>query len=253
MAGLTPVRLTALTVTATLQQGLVLDPRYGVALDGLLASLVRHRAAQGRPGADLDGGLNAAPADWDLPLARCTLAGDDWHWAASTGQAVDGAGQHLPAAPADPHRLMVRLDERRAEQVALRLPRNVGGPRGRYRTKVTPVLATVCPAITWHAYGDPDLIAELLTGLPSVGGRRGTGEGTVLAWAVTEQDVGDPDAFAHTHPDGSLGRPVPAACARQYGFPADRTGLAGLRPPMFHRDRQRLLVLPGEGVPDATS
>lgn len=238
-----------LRVEAQLQQGIVLDPRYGVSFDGLLAAQARHeeaaKIAPGTSGSDLDGGLVVGePVDWPLPLSRCPIGGDDWHWLATTGQPVDHAGAPVRPEP-DAHRLFMRLDERRAEQVAISVPKAAGGARGRFRNRLTPVLAVPCAGIVWHVVGDPEEILRMVAGLSTVGARRGTGEGAIVRWTVdVPADSPDPERFAHLHPDGSLGRPVPQQCADWLGIPGGDTGYAGLRPPMFHPSRQRLLVLP---------
>ena len=247
MAGLTPF-----TVTAVLQHGIVLDARRAVTLDGLLASVTRAGARPaGVPGSLLDGGLDTdAPADWDLPLARCDRAGE-WHWLCTAAFPVGVDGQPLPAGPPDVRRLLTRLDERRAAQVAVRVPAGAGGPRGRYRPRIAPVLATVAAAVTWRAVGDPAGVSALLDGLPAIGGRRGSGEGAVLAWQVqaTAGDNVDADWFGHTHPDGTLGRPCPVGCAARTGATGWTVGVAGLRPPVMHPARQRELAVPSGSSP----
>lgn len=243
------VRLEPLVITVSLQQGLVWDPRYGIALDGLLTSLTRASEAHKRgllAGSLLDGGLNPEiPQDWDLPLAKCKEGGSEqWHWMATVGQPLGYDAMPLSNAPFDPHRLMVKLDERRAEAVAISLPKNVGGARGRFRTKLTPVMVTVAREIQWHALGDMDLLNDLLANADSIGGRRGSGEGKVESWRVKYAASKDPFFFGHTHPNGKLGRAVPFACAKKLDLIDWNEGYAGLRPPMFHRARQQLLALP---------
>lgn len=252
MAGL-ELRLEPLVVTATLQQGVVMDLRHGIAFDGLLVSALRglaaHQEGLGAPGSLLDGGLGGLnPVEWDLPLGRCAGGlGADWHWLTTTGLPVGPHGDRVSPIP-DPHRLLGALDERRAEQVAVALPKNVGGPRGRFRSRATPVLSFPAHAVIWHAIGDASKILELVQDLPAIGSRRGSGEGAVLRWEVRPVSPANPDKFAHLHPDGVLGRPVPHDCAAAVGVPTGRVGLAGLRPPLFHTGRQRVLVLPD---PDA--
>lgn len=243
--------LKPLVITAYLRHGLSLDLRYGIALDGLLTASLR--ASEGylkgiMAGSLLDGGLAlGAPKEWDLPLGKCKEDLEiGWHWMATTGQPIDIYGKPLPSAPFDPHRLMVRLDERRSEAIALSIPKNVGGPRGRYRTRVTPVMNTPCFGLVWHAYGNSEKIKELVESLTTIGARRGSGEGAVSSWDILEVSPKGLDifTFAHTHPDGNLGRPVPTLCAQKLGFKDNPTGYAGIRPPMFHSSRQKILVLP---------
>lgn len=244
MAGLKP-----LIITARLQQGVSWDPRYGIALDGLLNSLIRASEAFKEgilAGSLLDGGLDLEnPKEWDLPLAKCeNTENDDWHWLATVGQPLGLGDSELVSSPLDAHRLMVKLDERRAESIAVALPKNVGGPRGRYRTRVTPVLVTVSSSIQWHAIGDLEKISNILSPVLTIGARRGSGEGKVESWHVQESEVLDYKRFGHTHPNGKLGRAVPESCALALGLDVSHKGYAGLRPPMFHKTRQKLLVLP---------
>lgn len=240
-----------IVITAFLQQGVSIDPRHGVALDGLLTASMR--ASSGRAqgitsGSQLDGGLSISePIDWDLPLGKCEEdLSVGWHWLATSGQPIDFNGLPIKENLMDPHRLMVRLDERRAEEIAISMPKNVGGPRGRYRTRVTPVMVTICSGITWHAFGDPDKIEEFLEPITTLGARRGSGEGSVNRWKieVINDKKLDNFVFSHTNPDGSLGRPLPQGCVDRLGLDSSLMGYAGLRPPMFHSARQHLLVLP---------
>lgn len=75
-----------MTVTAHLQAGIVHAHAFGIALDGLLASVLHGLAqealldAGGAPQRTLD--LPDAE-DLDLPLARCGAGDPDWHWAAT--------------------------------------------------------------------------------------------------------------------------------------------------------------------------
>jgi CRISPR type IV-associated protein Csf3 len=245
MAGLVPLR-----VTAVLQQGVAMDLRYGIALDGLLTGQVRGEAAYAdgiAPGSNLDGGLaEIEPHDWDLPLARCVESGDDWHWLCTTGLPQDHSGNRVTGVP-DAHRLLGDIDERRAAQVAVSMPKNVGGARGRFRRRITPVLVFPAARVVWHAVGDHEAVQRLLEGITTVGARRGSGEGTVISWLVETVALNNAEEqflHGHLHADGVAGRPMPMPCATRAGVPTGVTGLAGLRPPMFHAGRQKVLVLP---------
>jgi hypothetical protein len=74
----------ALIVTAFTPHGVVLSRPWGVALDGLLASVVWHRrkAQIAATGGRLAYCHDVDPEPLELPLARC---GDDadWHWMAT--------------------------------------------------------------------------------------------------------------------------------------------------------------------------
>lgn len=248
MAGLTP-----LTVTAHLQQGIVLDTPFGTALDGLLASVARDRAKAARTtttgilttGSLLDGGLHADdPAVTDLPLARCIIAGTGhWHWLCTTAYPLDINGAVTREDP-DVHHQHSRVRERLLPHTVSRIPTTLPPASGRYRMRRMPVVSTPAAAVIWHAVGDPDQIADLLTALPAIGRRRGTGEGTVLAWDITPCPEADPIRHGHCHPDHTLGRPAPYACAAALDLPTDRTGTAGLRPPYWHPATQTNVILP---------
>lgn len=243
MVGLT----SPLTIKAHLQQGVVMDLRYGIALDGVLVSAIRDQKRNyqgGITGSLIDGGLGKEePTEWDIPLAKCYF-GSDWHWLATTGMPADIFGERVSGVP-DPHRLYNELDEYRSPHIAVALPKNVGGPRGRFRTRVTPVLSLPANQLIWRAIGDPELIETLLSGISSVGGRRGSGEGSILKWSIEETSTSLSNfEFAHLHPDGILGRPSPISCAEQLEVSLSHIGAAGLRPPMFHSGRTHMLVLP---------
>ncbi len=92
-------------------------------------------------------------------------------------------------------------------------------------------MAHPATSLTWRAVGDPDLIRDLLTDLPSIGKHRSVGEGLVTRWDVTETpDV--PDWVAvHEHEPGILGRSLHGDVqepltvpTQQVGFP-DRAGM----------------------------
>lgn len=233
-----------LRVTAHLQQGVVFDSRHGIALDGLLVSGIRSRMAQGGPGSLIDGGLAAeSPETWPIPLGTCQRASEPlWHWLATSGHLVDHAGRPASMIP-DAHRLLQTIDEVRVRHIAVRQPLHVGGPRGRFRARVTPVLSIPAARIIWHAVGNRDEVLSLITPITSIGARRGSGEGSVLRWEVDPVSVDDPWHFAHTHPDGEPGRPLPEACIASLGRTVTGTAPAGLRPPMFHPAQQHMLVV----------
>lgn len=238
------------TVTAHTPAGVAFDPRLGVALDGILTSVVRGAAApEGAAPSTIDGGLSGGAGGvlhvWELPLARC---GDSeqggWHWAATTGW-PSGPGGVWAGGPATHHRLFQTLRTPRVEEAATGLPKHLSKTRGRLRDRVTYVPVWPCTALVWRAVGDPGRVRELVEGLPSVGARRGSGEGWVSHWVVEEHpDVADLDLFAHTHPDGWQGRPLPGRCVTRLGLPPGETSEAGLRPPMFHPANRAPLVFP---------
>lgn len=234
------------TVTASLLQGVVVDPHLGLSLDGGLASVVRRLSGPpGLPGSLLDGGLaEAEPTFWSLPLAQCSGdGGDGWHWAVSGATLLDGDGQVVDVAGVpDVHRLSTAPDERRAPWTAVRLPADLGGRRGRFRPRLRPVLAIPARQAVWRAVGCPETTQRLLGALRAVGARRGAGEGQVVEWRV--EAAAPEDIFRWLHlADGRPSRPMPVECAQavQAEFGEQR---GGLRPPLFHPSTQRLLAVP---------
>ena len=237
-----------LLVRAHLATGIAQASSWGIALDSLLAAelwsrrTLEIRAAGGEPPNLHD---TAVPEDIDLPLARCTAAGETdgrWHWAATTAF-PEGRPADLPP---DVHMWNGRVDHRAVEHLTPELPSVVSDRQGRYRARRMPLLVTICSAVTWSCIGDPEAIAELLTDLPAIGKKRSHGEGHVLRWEITNLlDVDDWTA-AHLHPDGTLGRPTPAECLADRGDQVVDGGIgtAGLRPPYMHRARQHTLHLP---------
>jgi CRISPR type IV-associated protein Csf3 len=241
------LRLVPMRVRAHLAAGIAQAAPWGIALDGLLASELwartktTHRAAGHPYTRALDS--STAPPDLELPLARCRPTTGPWHWAATCAH----PDQH-------PSRLDVRtwtgrVDARALEQMTTALPLTVSNRQGRYRARRMPLLVTPCSSVTWHAVGDVDQVRDLLADLVSIGKKRSTGEGHVLAWDI--QPAPDLNALAagHLHPDGTLGRPVPQACRHQLGKVHGTVvdgglGRAGIRPPYMHPARQVDLVLP---------
>lgn len=240
MAGLVPV-----VVTAELAVGLAHTAPWGVALDGLLAAQewARMKAGWRAAGQSWERARDAAcPPDLDLPLARCQPDGEAgvWHWSATCAWPGDDPGA------TDVRSWTGRVDHRHLEQVASGLPKVISARQGRYRDRRMPVLVTPCQRVSWRAVGDPDAIRALVEQVGTIGKRRTCGEGQVLAWTVTEQPGLDLVAAAHLHPDGSLGRTVPACCRALLGedLVDGGYGRAGLRPPYMHPSRQLELHLP---------
>ncbi|MFE5339753.1 hypothetical protein ACFQ80_06010 [Isoptericola sp. NPDC056578] len=215
---------------------------WGIALDGLLASQLweRQKAEARAAGREYTRALeNDAPPDLDLPLARCEPEDGPWHWAATC------AHPDRVADRPDVHTWTGQVDERELEQVAPSLPKVISGRQGRYRARRMPLLVTACGTLTWHAVGDPDAVADLLSDERSIGKKRTSGEGHVLRWDVEPAPDLDVLTAAHLHPDGTLGRPTPDHCRRQIvGAPDTSVGRAGIRPPYMHPARQHELHLP---------
>ena len=242
------VRLTPFVVVAHLQQGVVLDSRYGTALDGLLASVVRDNQKQQHyqktglavTGSQLDGGLdNPEPTVVELPLQKCFIGGENgWHWACTTAYPV---GVHTEF---DVHYRYCQIKENTTRHTTTNIPKHLHSTFGRYRTRKVPVVTTVTNTVVWRVVGDPDLVEELLTPITTIGKHRNNGEGTVLGWNIFTHLDGDPFLYGHTHPDGTLGRPIPTECAQQLNLPTTTPQTAGIRPPYWHPANQKELIIP---------
>lgn len=235
-----------LRVTAHLEAGLAHATSWGISLDGLLAGILHAerkadllaRGQDHTPLVDQDD-----PDDLDLPLQRCTLpTGTDWHWAATCSWPVDGHDL-MP----DVRYWSSRVDHRHIDDLAASLPQHIDEQAGRWRSHHMPVLVTTCTAVTWRCVGDPDRIHDLLQhGATAIGKKRSQGQGRVLRWEVLDDVEATTWQAGHTHPDGTLGRPVPDACLQGSEIDVDAltTARTGLRPPLSHRSRQRQLYLP---------
>lgn len=227
----------ALQITATTPHGVVLSRPWGVALDGLLASVLWHRRkwAARAAGEDFTHQHSQTPETLDLPLARC---GDpehdaDWHWMATFAD-LHPRPQH--ATEPDIRWRTSRTDRPRLQHLSPIIgSQAVSDSTGRYQRRIVPVMAHPATTLTWRAVGDPDRIRDLLTDLPSIGKHRGVGEGLVTHWEVGETpDV--PDWVAgHEHESGILGRTTPARCIDpSVGTDTGPLGAATVRPPYLH-------------------
>ncbi|MCA2250804.1 hypothetical protein JF729_23780 [Mycobacterium intracellulare] len=225
-----------LQITATTPHGVVLSRPYGIALDGLLASVLWHRRKWAARGAGhyLAYQPDADPQLLELPLARC---GDpdhdtDWHWMATF---ADLHPYPLNAIDPDIRWRTSHTDHQRLQDLTPDIPRSaVSDRRGRYQTRTVPVIAHPATTVTWRAVGDPDLIADLLTDLASIGKHRDVGEGLVTQWHITETpEVGEWSA-GHEHSPGVLGRTAPPRCLTDTTTTTGPLGTGTLRPPYLH-------------------
>lgn len=236
-----------LTVTAQLEAGVAHAGPWGIALDGLLASVLHMRAK-----AQLlaDGGEHTPLVDQvdvedlSLPLARCGEGGD-WHWAATCAW----PGEHARSQPPEVVTWHSRPDHRHlVDLTGEDLRQHIDEDSGRYRRYAMPLLVTLTDALVWRAVGDVEEIRSLLSGVQAIGKKRSTGHGRVLNWSVEPSRELEAWAAAHTHPDKTLGRPVPGSClqlAAASGLATEPPeGTAGIRPPYSHPSRRRQLLLP---------
>lgn len=238
-----------LTITARTPHGVVLSRPHGVSFDGLLASVLWHRAkyaayATGAPWrrfSALD-----TPAVLELPLARCgdIDQDEDWHWACTFSE------QHPHTTQPSTRWRTSRTDHARLQQISPSIsPSRVTDRAGRYQSRLIPILAHLTTSLTWHAVGDADAIRELLEELPAIGKHTGTGEGIVTDWTVAPAPELSVWSAGHEHSPGILGRPTPVRCT---GLPGATTGIGdehelrttAVRGPYLHPSTRFAAYLP---------
>lgn len=228
-------RLQPLTVTARLEAGIVFGHPWGIALDGLLASILLDQGG----GDEMKVLDQATPSVLELPLTRCD-AGRSWHWAATCAWPVDGRDL-LPHV----NYYSAHADHRHLEALAETTPKTVSDRRGRFRAHYRPLLVTTCTAVVWQAVGDVDEILNLLAQVPAIGKKRTHGHGRVHEWTVTPTPTLASWDASHLHPDGTLGRPCPPSCLDGRAEVVDGgRGRAGVRPPYIHPATQADVRLP---------
>jgi hypothetical protein len=232
----------SLQITAHTPHGVVLSRPWGIALDGLLASVLWHRRkrAAREAGEYLTYRHDDPPEPLELPLARC---GDpehdaDWHWMATFADLHPRTDDSLDP---DIRWRFSRTDRNRLQHLTPIIgSQAVSDSNGRYQRRIIPVMAHPATTLTWRAVGDPDLIRDLLTDLPSIGKHRGVGEGLVTRWDITKTPDVPEWVAGHEHERGILGRTVPVRCLK--GPRAGDAGLrstATIRPPYLHPASRR--------------
>ncbi|CDO91349.1 hypothetical protein AWC29_06420 [Mycobacterium triplex] len=225
----------ALQITATTPHGVVLSRPWGVALDGLLASVLWHRRkwAARTAGEEFTYQHTKDPETLDLPLAKCgnPTSDADWHWMATF---ADLHPHHV--TDPDMRWRTSRTNRGRLQQLTPVIgSQAVSDAQGRYQKRIVPVMAHPAATLTWRAVGDADLIRELLTDLFSIGKHRGVGEGLVTRWEVTETPDISRWAAGHEHEPGVLGRTTPVRCLTHTpGVQTGQLGTAAVRPPYLH-------------------
>lgn len=224
----------ALRITATTPHGVVLSRPWGVALDGLLASVLWHRRkwAARAAGETFTYEHTQTPEILDLPLARCGEPGHDpdWHWMATF------ADLH-PRSFTEPdvRWRTSRTDRTRLQHLSPAIGSQVvSDSAGRYQRRVVPVMAHPASTLTWRAVGDADGIRDLLTDLPSIGKHRGVGEGLVTRWEVRETPEVPHWEAGHEHEPSVLGRTTPPRCLDEASTAVGPPGSATVRPPYLH-------------------
>lgn len=201
----------SLLITAETPHGVVLSRPWGISLDGLLASVIWHRrkhAVYAAGGAWSGFDPREPPEVLELPLQRCGTAADlDWHWAATFCEL------HPHSDQPDVRWRTRRTDHVRLQQLAPSIGvHRVSDQRGRYQSRVVPVLAHPATQLTWRAVGDPAAIEDLLEDLPAIGKYTGSGEGVVTSWTVAPCPEISAWSAGHEHQPGVLGRAVPQRC-----------------------------------------
>lgn len=246
-----------LEVTARMGAGAIVDPVWPQPLDGLLASVARRERLGESYGLVVDHHVQ------DLPLGRCRLAGQRWHWLATAAR---------PAAHTvdDLQHWAKRVDEEPAERVVGVALTKYITTGGRYRSHWTPVPVTQTLTWTWRAIGDPDRLAALLDIAQWIGKKRAQGVGRIIGWDVTDRgpvptwaDAGHGGvAWAHWWDDGRPARPIPAREAETWGMGGCATIIHGYRPPYWqapngqgrlpdciHPDERRPTCAPAAAAP----
>lgn len=225
-----------LHITATTPYGVVLSRPWGIAFDGLLASVIWHRRkwAARAAGYHLTYQRSQPPETLELPLARCgdTENADDWHWMATF---ADLHPHNQSLSEPDIRWRTSRTNHHRLQQLAPVVSKAVSDRTARYQHRVIPVMAHPATHLTWRAVGEPDTIRDLLTDLPSIGKHTGVGEGLVTHWQVTEMPSATDWSAGHEHEPGILGRSTPPRCLGSNNITsAGPLGTGTLRPPYLH-------------------
>ncbi len=192
----------------------MLSRPHGIALDGLLASVLwhRHKWAARAEGRHVSSSPPDDPDVIALPLATCgdPTVDADWHWMATFS---DQQPLRVDAAEPDIRWRFSRTDRARLQHLSPVIGRGiVHDSIGRYQRRVVPVMATPTTSLTWRAVGDGNQIRDLLSDLTAIGKHRGVGEGIVTHWEVTSTPEVTDWSAAHEHEPGVLGRPTPQRC-----------------------------------------
>lgn len=232
--------LIPLEVTAHLAHGIAHALPWGISLDGLLAAeLWADMKAEARErGEDLTVDPEN-PIDLDLPLARCTLAGRDWHWAATC------AYPQLAHPDPEIRYWTARAEHRQLERTAHTVPTTISDRQGRYRARHMPLIVTSAASVRWGAVGDLEAIEAILCGIDAIGKKRSSGDGRVIRWVVEPAPELTYWEAAHSFPNGQLGRLAPMDCLIDHpDCDHGPAAVMGLRPPYMHAARRAPVVQP---------
>jgi CRISPR type IV-associated protein Csf3 len=203
-------------------------------LDSILAA---EWVRRNHPDKFYNDGARAGLIEPALPLAKTEVAGE-WVWSASVAQyRCYGEYTHYWHKRLRPYITGRYIDS----------PKKINVASGQYKGYRMPVNVLLVGPLTWFCVGDPDGVRELLMGVKSLGKKRAYGFGMVEldhrgrpAWKVEPWS----EDWSVYGPGGRLMRTVPFdgtfredATLRQWG----------IRPPYWHFETQRLVLMPKVG------
>lgn len=233
-------------VEAFLVNGIVLDSRFGIGLDSILASVIREEEKRrlNVSGEEYDGGLNRFVTPEvktvELPLSKC-VASREWHWMSTCAIPLDGHGKVTTVHDIDVRSYIQVDDSQGHESTVSQLPANISSSSGRWKLSrgITPV--TFAQSVVWTGYGDVEEVSRLVSDIPSVGASRRSGVGEVRKWVVTPIDALEADS-GHVGVDGKIARPSFKECLTTLKSPITIESLeqstSGFRPPYWHIGNQ---------------
>jgi hypothetical protein len=223
---------------AHLLHSVAFDTRFGVGLDSLLASSIRkkEKAYRNLSGRELDGGLSKREVEIiELPLAKCIFNTELWHWDATMG--VVSNDEYMEEVGF----IIQHTDIHALEQTSLlqAYPTSLSEKKGRYRARKTPIVKTLGQSVIWHGIGSPEAVYELVKGIPSIGQRRTSGEGTIQKWTIETVSPENLKLFSHSIDSETLARPCADECLETIEqeseiFLESSQQRVGYRPPYWH-------------------
>jgi CRISPR type IV-associated protein Csf3 len=244
-----------LQITAHLAGSISLARPEDLALDGILAYQVLRRhfgpAFYSLPDpkeclyfASLPLAMRGSPSEclrslstgsiWSRP-SESVLDESLWYWACSSAQIeVKGRDtQHWNKRFDSQPALSDHIDFRgRVQKIIIE--------QGPYKSYHMPLPLLVADKVAWYAYGDRDMIAELLHDVAAISKKRSQGNGAVRRWHIepVEEDCSE-------WKDGELMRPIPGPLFA--GTPLDVQHIA-YRAPQWHPLNQAMCVVKGRRV-----
>jgi len=112
--------------------------------------------------------------------------------------------------------------------------------QGRYKAYHMPLPTLVCDRVTWYAYGDIDKVADLLTGIASIGKKRNYGNGNLLRVEVTPM-AEDWSEWCNN----KLMRPLPRQLGSGVKWELFDMQHTAFRAPQWHPGNQEMCVTRG--------